>query len=480
MSEGTEAERLRARIAELEAQQGTSEQPPARGSGRRSAWWAMTSAVLITVACVLAPLSVASVWASSVLSDTDRYVETVAPIGEQPAVQAALADEVTATIFDNLDVKGITTEALQTLAQLPNVPPRVAGLLPTLAVPITDGVQSFTRDQVDSFFASPEFPRIWAEVNRAAHAQVVRLLEGNQGGAVSVQGNQITLNLGPIVAAVKDRLVARGFGLASNIPSVNRSFVLAQSDAINNAQGFYRLLNTLGVWLPIIALVLLVVGVVLARDRRRALLKGALGIALAMLVLGVTLTLARMWYVNTTPGNVLTSQAAGGVFDTVVRFLRTSLRALGVAALVVALGAFLAGPSRAAVKTRATFEHGIGSARGGAESVGWDTGRFGAWVFAHRRLLQVAALIIGGLVVMFWTEPSAWVIVWTGVAVVLALALIEFLGTPGQPATVVGTPGATPVMPKQAPPAQAEGPEPATTATFPSANQSPPQSQEDR
>src|SRR5690606_10980040 len=144
---------------------------------------------------------------------------------------------------------------------------------------------------------SPEFPRLWDEVNRTAHQQVLRLLEGEQGGAVTAQDNQITLNLGPIVAAVRDRLVDRGFGLASNTPDVDRSFVLAQSDAISDAQSFYRLLNTLGVWLPITALVLLVAGILLARDRRRALLRGALGVAGSMLVLGVVLTLARAWYV---------------------------------------------------------------------------------------------------------------------------------------------------------------------------------------
>lgn len=477
MSEGTEAERLRARIAELEAQQGTSERPPARGGGRRSVWWAVGSAVLITLACVLAPLSVASVWASNVLSDTDRYVETVAPLADDPAVQAALADEVTTAVFDNLDVAAVTTEALRTLAALPNLPPRVAAALPTLAVPITDGVENFARDQVNSFIASPQFAQIWAGVNRIAHQQVVRLLEGNRGGAVSAQGNEVTLNLGPIVAAVKDRMVARGFDLASNIPAVNRTFVLAKSDAIANAQGFYSRLNTLGVWLPIISLVAFVVGVVLARDRRRALVKGALGVAAAMVALGVALTLARMWYVDTTPANILTSDAAGGVFDTLVRFLRTSLRALAVVALVVALAAFLAGPSRAALKTRATFERSIGSARGGAETAGWNTGRFGVWVFAHRRVLQITTLIVGGLVLMFWNQPSGWVVVWIAVLVVLALALIEFLGTP--PA-VPAAPGAVPGMPRQAPHAQAEAAEPVTAAALHRSGHHPSPGQEDQ
>ena len=282
MDETKEVERLRARVAELEAEMAKTEEvapPSPEKRGRGSVWWAVSSAVLITLACVLAPLSVASVWASSELSDTEQYVETVAPLADDPAVQDALAAEITTTIFENLDVEDLTSEALATIAAQPDVPPRVAAALPALATPIANGVQSFTRDQVDSLLASPQFAQLWAQVNRVAHEQVVKLLEGNQGGAVSAQDGTITLNLAPIIEEVKTRLVAQGFDLANNIPAVDKSFVLAESDAITDAQGFYSLLNTLGVWLPIVALALFAVGVALARDRRRALLKGGLGLA---------------------------------------------------------------------------------------------------------------------------------------------------------------------------------------------------------
>jgi hypothetical protein len=357
-------------------------------------------------------------------------------------VQSALTTQVTAAVMDNLDVKTLTAQTLKTIAQQPNVPPRVAASLPALAVPLVNGIEGFTRAQVAKVLASPQFAQVWDQVNRVAHAQVVKLLEGNQGGAVTAQGDAVTLNLAPVVAAVKARLVSRGFGLAANIPVVNRSFVLAQSSSISRAQTFYSLLNTLGVWLPIATLVLLVGGVATAKDRRRAVLRGALGVVAGMVVLGVLLALARMWYVNTTPGNVLSATAAGDVFDTLVRFLRTSLRALAVAGLLAALAAFLAGPSSAAVRTRATFGQGLGSARAGAESAGWNTGRFGTWTFAHRRALQLTTLVLAGLALMFWTRPTAWVVVGVALAAVLVLALIEFLGSP--PVTVVAAEAAGP------------------------------------
>ncbi len=440
MSDANEVERLRARVAELEASQAAegSEQQKPEKRGRQSGWWGFSSAVLIVVACLLAPLSVTSVWASNVLSDTDQYVKTVAPLADDPAVRNAVADDVTAVILENIDVEAVTKDVLDALAAQPRVPPRVAALLPALAVPLTNGIENFTRTQVDKVLASSQFAAVWEQVNRTAHEQVVKLLEGNAGGAVTSQGDNITLNLGPVIALVKERLAAQGFALADRIPAVDRTFTLVRSDSITKAQNFYSLLNTLGAWLPFVALGTLTAGVVLARDRRRALLKGSLGVAAAMVFLGALLAVARLWYTGTTPAGVLTEEAAGNVFDTLVRFLRTGLRATAVLFLVVALAAFVTGPSTGAVRTRRFFEGGVGSLRGSAESAGWNTGPVGSWTFAHKRALQIATVIAGGLVLMFWTQPTGWVVVILALLVVLVLLVIEFLARP--PAVPVAGP----------------------------------------
>ena len=463
MNDSPEVERLRARVAELEAQLGTTVSPPpaAPAEGRRSPWWAVSSAVLLVLACVLAPLAVTSVWASTQVSDTEAYVETVAPLADDPAVQTAVANEVTLAIFENLDIEQLTTDALETLAGQEGVPPRVEAALPALAVPISDGIEGFTRTQVRNILASPQFAELWAQVNRVAHDQVVTLLEGNQGGAVSAQGDTVTLNLAPIIEEVKARLVDRGFALAANIPSIDRSFVLVQSESVANAQSAYRTLNTLGLWLPFIVLGLFVAGALLARDRRGAGVKGALGVTAAMIVLGVALAVMRTVYVQETPADILTEQAAGGVFDTLVRFLRTGMRAVAVLGLVVALIAFLAGPTAAATRTRAALQGGIGSLRGGAEAAGWRTGRVGTWTHAHRRALRVGVVAAGGLTLMFWTRPTAWVVLGIALVVVLLLTVVEFLATPPEATEEVGPSAEPTAEPAPTLPRQRPGEEPA-------------------
>jgi hypothetical protein len=453
MDDTHEVAQLRARIAELESQLTAAPAPPTTAApGRRSPWWRASSALLIVLACVLAPLSVTAVWASTQVSDTDAYVETVAPLADDPAVQSAVAREVTAAIFANLDVEELATDALTALSQQENVPPRLAAALPALAGPIADGLEGFTRDQVRALVTTPAFAELWAEVNRVAHTQVVALLEGDPGGVVSAQGNTVTLNLAPVIDAVKQRLVDRGFDLAANIPTVERSLVLVQSDAVASAQTGYRLLNTLGLWLPLIALALLAAGVLLASDRRRALLRGALGVTGAMIVLGLALAVFRSVYVQDTPADLLSEAAAGDVFDTLVRFLRTSMRTLAVIGLVVALAAFLAGPSTAAVRARTAFRGGVGSLRGAADAAGWQAGRVGAWAGTHRRALRLSVLVGCGLVLLFWPQPTVWVVVAIALLAVLLIAVAEFLAGPTPASTAATSPApSTASVPRQRP-----------------------------
>ena len=432
MSETQEVDALRARIAELESQLAAAGPPPPAEveEHRHVRGLSVVSGILVVLAVVLAPLSVTSVWANRVISDTDQYVKTVEPLVHDPAVQAVLTDEVTTAVLDNIDVEGVTKEALTALAKQRGVSADVSAVIPGLQAALVNGVNGFVHDQVAKFIASDQFAQVWDQVNRAAHAQMVRLLSGEQGGAVTAQGDTVTLNLGPIIAQVKAALVNQGFSLADKIPTVNKTFVLVQSSSVTHAQGAYKLLEKLGVWLPIIALALLIGGVALARDRRRALLLGGLGLAAAMILLGGALAVARTWYVNETPGNVLTPEAAGSVFDTLVRFLRSSLRAVGVLGLVLAFAAFISGPSTAAVGTRRGFTQGIGSLRGSAEAAGWQTGRVGTWTYTHRRALRLTAAVLGGVVLMFWNQPTAGVVVGVALVVLLVLAVIEFVGRP--------------------------------------------------
>jgi hypothetical protein len=433
--ERAELERLRVEVATLRSQvqpRGGRAGRPAARAGGRGRWRVVVASLLVVVGCVLAPVSVVAVWTRNQVTDTDRYVATVTPLASDPAIQAAIADQITAKVFSYIDVQGLTTQALDALAER-GLPPRLADQLEAFAVPIANGVRSFTRDQVAKVVASDAFADAWVQANRVAHEQLVAALTGQGGGAVTVANDTVSVNLAPFIETVKAWLVAAGFTVAARIPAVQASFVLFQSPDITRAHAAYQLLNTLGIWLPILALVLLAVGVYVARDHRRALVAAALGVAAAMVALALALAVFRSAYLDAVPATVLPHDAAAVLYDTIVRFLRAGLRTVLVLALVVAGGAFLTGTSVTAVRTRHGLTGAIGGLAGSAEHAGLRTGPVGSWADANKRTLRVAAVSVAALALVFWGRPTGKVIVGLTLALLAALAIIEFLARPAHP-----------------------------------------------
>jgi len=82
----------------------------------RQRWRTIVAAVCIVVACLLAPLSVVAVWTRNQVTNTDRYVATVSPLASDPAIQDAVADQITAQVLAYIDIQGLTTQAVEALA----------------------------------------------------------------------------------------------------------------------------------------------------------------------------------------------------------------------------------------------------------------------------------------------------------------------------------------------------------------------------
>jgi len=440
--ERAELERLRAEVRELRAQspdEGGGGEGSQGGPGRKARpgrWHAIVAAVAITLGCILAPVSVLGVWAANQVSNTDRYVANMAPLISQPPIQQALSARITTQIESRLDprIKVATTQAA---AQLKNANlPRLSDLITTFSPQISSGINSAIAAGVSRAVASPQMAALWTQLNRAVHQGLVRVLSGQGGGAVDVVNNQVVLNLEPIIAQVKDYLVAHGLSIASNIPSVNATFPLFQAPNLAKAQQGYRLITTLKWVLPFLALGLMGLGIYVARRHRRALVGAALGLSASMLVLGIALTIARGIYLNNLPKSV-SSDAAAALYDTLVRFIRQGLRVLLVVGLVIAAAAFLVGPSVTAVRVRHSVKSGIDWLRFRGEQAGLPTGPVSRWTAAHKTILRVGAIAIAGLIFVFWGQPSVALVIWLVVLLLVALGIIELLGgRPASPATV--------------------------------------------
>ncbi|MCX4751126.1 hypothetical protein OG455_37440 [Kitasatospora sp. NBC_01287] len=416
--EPDELARLRQRLTALEA---ASAAPP-RGRHRLRT---SGSAVLIVIASLLALLSVIAVWSHSIISDTDRYVATVAPLARNPDVQAAITNRVTSEVLAQIDVNGLVNQLSQAAVEQ-GAPPALGTLFNGLSGPISSGLSQLVSSTVSKVVTSDQFAALWDNANRAIHSTLDKALTGEGGGAVSLQDNQVAIDIGPFVDKVKDQLVSSGFAPAAKIPTVHTNFVVFESNDIGKVKGYLRLLEIMGTWLPVITVLIAAAGVYTAVNRRRGLIGAALGVAVAMLLLGVVLTVFRAFYLDHLPPGV-SQPAAGAIYDALIRFLRASVRAVGTAALVTAAGAFLIGPSRVAVVTRTACRSSIGALREVAAGHGLRLGPVGRFTHRYKRWIGAVILAVAAVVLATWSYPTAAVVLWIVVVVLAAFAVREFL-----------------------------------------------------
>lgn len=345
------------------------------------------------------------------------------PLASDPDVQAAVSNRVTDAVMAHLDVDALLADVA------PADRPLVDKALGRLGDPLTAGITGFVHGTVERFVTSDAFAQVWTNLNRSAHASVVKALTGEGGGAVKLTDDAVTLDLAPVIDQVKQRLVDRGLTVAGKIPEIHTDFTVLTSDSVGKAKKGFRALEVLGFWLPVFTLVVAAGGVLLAVRRRRALVTAALAAAVGAALLGIGLWAGRAFYLDSLPSEV-SQPAAGAVFDALAGYLRAGVRLVVTVAAVVALAAWLTGRGRAATRVMSMWSGGIGAVR---DAAGFTGGPVGRWVHRARRPLNWAVVVVAVAVLVAWDRPTGLVTVWITLCALLALAVVEFLDDDSAP-----------------------------------------------
>lgn len=373
-------------------------------------WRRALVAVLVVIGCVLAPIAVIGVWARNTLLDSDQYVDTVAPLAKDPAVQKAIADRLTRRLVESVDIETELEESL---------PPRIEFVVPY----IESGFETFVHEATLRILESERFQTLWENANRRVHSQVVAILEGEGTQTVETRNGQVVIDLREVTEEVKGRLGSRGVEIFERVEErIPPRFVLFESEALTNAQSGVRLLKTITYALPFLALLAFAGAVALSSNRRRTLMRAALGFAFAMALVLIAFNLGRGAYLDAIEEAGRSREANAAAFDQVVDFLRIGLRAAFFLGLVIALGGWLAGPGRLATRIR---EGVLGVVRGSGEGEVTPVGRF---VGSYRVPLRILVVGIGVLILVLLSHPGPLAVIVVAVLVVVGLLVIEFLG----------------------------------------------------
>jgi hypothetical protein len=389
--------------------------PSTEAAKKAPRWRRALVAVLVVVSCILAPLSVISIWTRNQLLDTNRYVENVKPLASNPAILDAAAAEATNTLFDSIDVEQEAKDALPDKAQF-------------LAGPLTTALRTFTETAALRALESDQFQEVWVRANTRAHDQVEAALTGG-GKVISTKNGKVTVDLSAILLQVRELLDERGITIFDNVP-INKlalKFELFDASGLEQAQSGVKLLNQLSYILPILLFVLLGFAIWLSPNRRRTIIRWGIGVTIAAAFFALLVAVGRGFYLDSVSSASFPRDALAATWDTLIRFLRGGLRALMVIGVLVAFITWLTGPGRNAVRLRTTATEMVGGMGDKAEDHGLDFGGFGRFVHRHHRALQVAGLLLVALFLLFANRISASRLLWAVVLLLVYLAVVQFI-----------------------------------------------------
>jgi hypothetical protein len=378
-----------------------------------------------TIAAILAVLSglfvtvgVTSVWLHKTTYQTDAWVSTVGPLAKDARVQAALAVWATQQVTTAVDTQDIFENLLPAKAK-------------PLAAPLSTAVDSFISQAAEKFFQSDAFFRIWLVANREAHQEIVKVLQGKN--ALSIKDGKVQLDLLPVIDAVLQQVNSATNGRFSNqissvtnlspdqaraklstalgrpLPDDFGTITVFEKQQLSTVQKAAQWFNEAVYALVIAAILLIGAAFVVAPDRRRIAIWVGLSAAGFLVAFRAVARVSGRHVVNqiVVPVNRDATQAV--ISRVLASYLDVTLIAVLIG-LVVAIIAFLAGPSRYSVAIR----EWAGSSRSLSEHAGAI--QIGVLVLGLLYILLasltfgkllLAALIVGALEFALWRIREA-------------------------------------------------------------------------
>lgn len=392
--------------------------PPAAsssGPGR-----SIGAAICIVLAAILTIPAGFAFWGQRTLNDGQRYIDTVGPLVNDPEIQQAIATKVTDAIEQQVDVQALLTEAF---AGVITDRPRLEALIG----PISGAVNGLIEREVEDFIASDAFESLWIAANQRAQEVLYRVLNGDvPDGAITVQGDEIVLDVSEVIDQVKQRLVDRGLTVLDRVtlPDTDRQIVLLEAPQLKQVKNIYAFSNPVAKWLIWIVAALYLAGWLLSRRRARAtVIIGAL-VAVNGLLLAWALSTGQNLFSNQLSGTVF-GPASDAFYNQLLSYLDRGQSVILWLGLILIVVGWFAGNNSTGTAARRAVSGGLESV--GAPLSGGPVAERGRWVAANIEWLRVVAFVIGVVVMLWGGQATPEQLFWAVVVTVLLFSLLQVL-----------------------------------------------------
>jgi uncharacterized membrane protein len=373
--------------------------------------------ILIVLGTILTPLTIVALFVHTELTDTNRYVQTVQPLGSDPAVQSFVADNISDRLISKINEKQYIASLLPAQAQ-------------PLIAPLRGAFEGFVRSTTLKLVQSDQFEKLWEQANRTAHTQFQYVLTGKKSGVLKVTNGTVSIDMTSLVNLVVERLHAAGINVFGKTPiSIATNQVpIFESNDLQKINGAMNVLDKLAFVLPFLVLGCFGAAILLSRKRRRGFLWSAVGFGVGALLLGLGLTIGRHVYLGAISGQNIPHDAAAAIYDTLVRFLRSSVRAALLFSVIVVVAVVFAGPSRLGAGFRNRVKATVNWLGAQSDDAGWRwLGPIGG-VVRHKGAIRTVIAVALFVVLFRWPHPTPTVVFWIGLLAVGLLGVVEYFG----------------------------------------------------
>jgi hypothetical protein len=371
--------------------------------------------VLVTAACVLAPLAITAWWLDNTIFDTSNYVATVKPLSKNTQIDDAVAGRVTDALLQNVDLSKLRT-ALPKDTQF-------------LGLAFGAAVRNYIQELVSKFLQTDAFQGLWVIANTQAQKTLVAVLENKPPPALVASDGSVHIDLTNVVARARQAVGLAGLDVAGGATPVkaDRTLEIVQPNSLDRLRDAATTLRKLSVALPVAVLVLGGLGLALSRERRRTIFWLGGGLAAASLLALVAVAFGRRYYLEDVVGSDVPAAAAKALYDTLLRDLRFYLEVAVVAGAAAMGGAALAGETRTATRIRART---LGTAGAAADRAAGQSATM-TWVADNKGTLRTITFICA-LVYLATAGESLTLTRFALVVVLVLLALgaLEVLSRP--------------------------------------------------
>jgi hypothetical protein len=316
---------------------------------------------LLALALVTGLLAMFAVWANRQALNTDNWTNTSSRLLADKHIQTAVGGYLVDQLFSSVDVAGELRQALPPQAQ-------------ALAGPAAGGLRELANTAAPQLLARPRVQAAWRNANKAAHKELLRIINGG-GPVASTHGGEVVLNLHALVdqlaatlgvqqqvaAARSKRQGSAGTSarakaqqkLGVTLPPSSGRLVIMRSDQLSTAQDIAKAIRHLAVVLTAVSLALFALAVWLAGGWRRVALRR---VGWCFIGLGLLVLLARRFIGNRVIDGLVVNSSVKPAAHSTWTIGTTLLYDIAIAmfayGVIIVLAAWLAGPTRPAVAVR--------------------------------------------------------------------------------------------------------------------------------